>query len=909
MQIGLETAWPLWLLCTVPLVAWLAWRNRVAIGPRRMALAAALRCIALVLVALALAMPSVSVPTRAISVVYALDVSASVAPAFLRTAVDWIRDTNARYRPAQAGYVLFGGTSQPFADLEQARDTGLRASSGGVAGLDIGSSDIEQGIGTALLAFSPRYAKRLVLISDGNQTQGDVWRGLPRLKAERVRVFAFPAPARFAVPAWIDGVEFPQGIRQQQPVTLRLRLGATGAARAQVRVTIEGEAVAKREVPVAAGSNEASFELRFRRAGLNTVEVALAADEHEDKRLEGVWVSPRLRVLLVEGGSAPAHYLADALRGEGIEVRTVAAQQFSHGLEAALRAADAIVLSDVPASALPAQAMRRLTDFVRDAGGGLVFVSGENTFGREGFSGSEVERLLPIKFEARRKRQELDLVLLVDRSYSMRGRKLEYAKMAAQATLEQLDEQHRLAVVGFDSQPHDVVPLAPVGNRRRAEDLVSRMTSAGRTDIFNALWHARELLAASTAQTKHVILLSDGQTAPPPSADKPARKGRKANAMLQMLTEMGYGVGNIEKLIGEDAPQRPAGAAGGIEDLVARMAAENITLSTVAIGDKPNLPLMSGIAAAGKGKSYVAQEESQIPALFVTEARRLLGESLIEEPFRPVPRGRSALLTGIDFASAPQLKGQVAAKAKRFADVLLEGKQGQPLLAETRYGLGRSVAFLSDATSRWAVEWIGWPGYGKFWAQVVRSAARSPVLQEVAWHVAREGREARITLTAFNPDGTFRDSLWPRVRMQPPQGTSSVVGLRQSAPGTYTGQVRLDRHAAKPYRFELLPGAGLRADEIARIGARTLYYPQLDEYRPRSPDIAMLKELSERTGGQLVARPEAIFTPGPDMGRAALPLWPALVCAALLAFLLEIAVRRWPRVRAGSRHVAATPSR
>jgi hypothetical protein len=272
------------------------------------------------------------------------------------------------------------------------------------------------------------------------------------------------------------------------------------------------------------------------------------------------------------------------------------------------------------------------------------------------------------------------------------------------------------------------------------------------------------------------------------------------------------------------------------------------------------------------------------------------------------------MLAGIDFAASPFLKGQVAGKAKRFADVLLGGAQGQPLLVETRYGLGRSVAFLSDATNRWAADWIGWPGYGKFWAQVVRSAAGAAPAPELAWQVARQGREALLTLTALNPDGTFRDSLWPRVRVRRPDGTSSVAALRQSAPGTYAARVALDLQSRTPYGFELLPGPGLSADDIARAGTRSLYYVQSDEYRPRPPNLAMLEALSRRTGGRLVAAPEEIFAPGRDGGMASHPLWPALVLAALLAFLFEIAVRRWPRRayqerRAESGRRAAAPTR
>jgi hypothetical protein len=133
------------------------------------------------------------------------------------------------------------------------------------------------------------------------------------------------------------------------------------------------------------------------------------------------------------------------------------------------------------------------------------------------------------------------------------------------------------------------------------------------------------------------------------------------------------------------------------------------------------------------------------------------------------------------------------------------------------------------------------------------------------------------------------------VRVRRPNGDSSVTALRQSAPGTYAARVKLDAVSAAPYRFELLPGPALPARDIARVGTRALYYPQSDEFRAQPPDVAMLNALSERTGGRFAAQAAEIFAPSSDGGMAAWSLWPALVCAALLAFLLEIAVRRSPR--------------
>jgi len=266
---------------------------------------------------------------------------------------------------------------------------------------------------------------------------------------------------------------------------------------------------------------------------------------------------------------------------------TVAAPEALSTGRAALENADALVMSDVSAAGLAPGAVQRIDRFVRD-GGALLFAAGENTYGSEGFSKGAFERILPVKFEGPRKRKELDLVIMIDRSYSMHGKTLEYAKTAALSALDRLEEHHRLSVVAFDSQPHEIVPLRAVGNKRHAEDLISEITASGETNIFNALWHAHRLLRDSQANAKHIILISDGDTAPP--HEEESDRGR-ARAEIEKLYGVKAKVPQVER-VEPDRASMPAGFEG-----MARLLAEkNITLSTVAIGEKPKLELLTNLS-------------------------------------------------------------------------------------------------------------------------------------------------------------------------------------------------------------------------------------------------------------------------------------------------------------------------
>ena len=538
---------------------------------------------------------------------------------------------------------------------------------------------------------------------------------------------------------------------------------------------------------------------------------------------------------------------------------------------------------------------------MRDQGRGLVFAAGERTYGKQGYAGSRVESLLPVRFKGKRKRRDLDLVLLIDRSHSMRGRKLELAKSAALSTLDLLEEHHRLAVVAFDSRPHDVVPLAQVGGKRRAEDLIASMTSSGQTSIYPALAHAQRLLADSTAATRHIILLSDGITSPAPgtattrsSSEEAQELVRKARA--ETIREVG---GRIDPEP-EAQPDLPV-HAGGMEGLVAELAAAHVTVSTVAIGEKPNLELMRELATWGNGKSYVASSDAEVPSLFVAETRRLLGESIVEEPFHPKVNSRAESIAGVDFAQGPPLHGFVVTRAKPFSEVLLEASREQPLLVQTHFGLGKTVAFLSDVKNRWAAEWLGWDGYARLWSQVVRDVIPRSSGERLSWRVARVEHNAVIELSALAADHTYRNGLSPKVRVTLPDGRSSVVILRQVAPGRYRASIAVEAGRSAPYRFALLEGGGLSGGELAQAGARSLTYPWPDEYRVLPPNTRLLQALSERTGGGFEPKAEDIFSDRGDGGLVAKPLWPWLAAAALLLFLLDILVRRAPWLDARSR--------
>ncbi len=847
MALNLESPWAIALLLFLPLLWIAALRSRANLSRRHLYIVTAVRSIGLALLVLALARPAWIGISQDVSVVYALDVSRSVSAGFIEEALGWIDRAQAQAAPARMRIIAFADRPAVVQTTDEVRALKVaNSSSSGSKAIDQSATNLQSALDAALSAQDRDRVKRVVLFSDGNATDGDLWRSIPRLKEANVRVFAIAAKIRDERDAWIDGLEIPDSVRDGEPFAAVVRIFSPGHVGARVRLSRGSQALGRREIKLAPGLNRVSFDVRLRGAGAATLTAEVMAQgdtvRDNDRFLTSVWIGQKPRVLYVEGQPDGARFLASALRSEGIEVDLLGAQALPADAASLMRY-DAVIVSDTPATRLAEPQMRALESYVRDLGGGFLFAGGENAFGEAGYAGSRIEKILPVEFKAREKRRDLALVIAIDRSYSMKGRKMEYAKEAARASLDLLEEQHLFGVVAFDSQPYISVPMQQVRSKRRAEDQISRIQASGQTNIYPALGIVYRMLQQVDAKAKHVILLSDGDTHP---AD--------------------------------------------FERLLERMQSANIIVSSVTIGQGGDPQLMKNIAKWGGGRSYTAASAESIPQIFVEETNKAVRSNLVEKPVRPMVKRSVQALSGVDFIDAPPLKGHISTKARDTAEIYLETEDGAPLLARWQYGLGKTLIFSSDVKNRWAADWINWSGYGKLWSQLVRETMRRDSGESVELRAYRKGEEAVISLGMLTEDGRFRNDLAPRVELSRANGAIEQVSMRQAGPGRYEARVAL--HDSRAVSFSLLAAGGVGRQSAARAGIRTLYPGFADEYRSLPPNVALLTAVAEQTGGKFAPSMSEVFEALGDEGRYSRALWPWLVLAALAFYLIDILMRR-----------------
>ncbi len=858
MSLTFEAYWPLALVPALFYVWWVKRNTRTSLTVRHRDVLSFLRTAIVTALLLALMRPHWNRPGTGVSAVFALDVSRSISPEFLNAAIRWSGDAVEQGKPEHARFIGFATSS---AMVERAAELpSLAVYDGGAmesgatppppGAIDQSGTNIERAVRQALASFAPATLKRLVLVTDGHETEGSVSALVPELQAAGVRVYTVPAAVRGEGDAWIERIDVPGDVRARETVEIAVSVFSRAPRKAVVALETSSSRLARREVDFSPGFSRITFETRLPDAGLQDLQARIETEEDpfrgNDSRVQAVTVGPPLRVLYVEGHPPSAPYLKRALESEGMEV-TVLPGSSASSAAARFTAYDAVILSDVSAPSLDARTMLALESYVRDDDGGLIFAAGETSYGEEGYTDTVVERILPVEFRVEEKWKDLSLVVVLDKSYSMYGKKIALAKEATKAALDLLEETHRFGVVTFDWNPYVTIPLQLATNKEWIKDGISRIQASAQTNIYPALERAFEQLRDSPSKVKHVILLSDGKTYP-----------------------------------------------DDYEELVTRMTEEEITVSSVAVGEEADRELLADIARWGAGRSYFIEDAEKVQQIFIEETQIALEATLVEESFSPVVKREIEAFRGIDFTSAPKLKGYVSTLPRDAAEVILEAQDEDPLLARWHYGIGRAVAFTSDVKNRWAADWLNWESYGKFWSQLVRETARRSRGAEVDFTVDRKGSAAEVELSVVDESGHYPRGLEPALRVTGPSADVRRVPLRQTAPGHYRASVPLSISASSPWRFEL-DAEGISSEALDRVGrTRTIFYPFPDEYRFYPPDVEKLEALSRDTGGKVSPSPEEIFETGDERASVPTALAPYLLGLALVLYLADIAVRRAP---------------
>jgi uncharacterized membrane protein len=847
MSVTLTSPGALWLLTVVP-VLWLALRvARTNFNPRQQRLQAMVRSALLVVLALALARPVISMDSDRTSIVYLVDISHSIGSQAITDAAGLIDELEAALRPDHSAVMVFGLEAASIAGTDALRAIAAEDPAGEVTTVPREGSDLERALAEAQAELAPGHVPRLVLFSDGRQTQGDVSAAAARLAADGLPVFVEPMAVRHLGDAWIDALTLPERLAAGALHTAVVRIGSQREGPAVVELRAGADLLGRQAIQLVPGAMEVPVDVSFDAAGSRAIEAILAvADDPlaaNNRLTREAFVTPRSQVLYVEGAAGSAHYLEEALERSGFDVETRSPSSVPES-RAALDPWDVVILSDVGRRSISDAAMTAMADWVEQSGGGLLMAGGEAVYGEGeegdtgGYRNTELERLMPVTFE-RKDEPEVALIIVLDRSWSMAGQVMELCKSAAQAAIDVLTDEQSVGVITFNDGLNWDVTLRNVGqNREMIRDAIGAIQPAGHTLIYPAIEQAFFALRDARARAKHVVLLSDGRSYP-----------------------------------------------DDYETLVRQMVDAKITVSSIAVGPAADVELLTNIANWGEGRPYVVADAREVPQIFVKEARDAATPAFDEESIQPVLTARG-FLEDVDFSNVPPLRGRTATVLKDTALELVSTEDEDPLLAYWPIGMGRTAVFASDVKDRWASDWVRWRGYAPFFASIVRSLERQrrPLISmDVTEGVVRgTARPLAIAFEARDENGNYRDLLQPRVRVDAANGTVAEVTAQQRAPGRYEASVVAD--ARQPLSISMVG----QPDVPAR-----LIVPDPDrEYRFSPPDEAGLAALARATGGSAMLSADAIASTAASRQTARRALWPLLVVLALLVWLGDVVLRR-----------------
>ena len=707
------------------------------------------------------------------------------------------------------------------------------------------TTNIAQAIETAWGIFPANANKRIVLITDGVETQGDAIHTALRGKDFGVQIDTVPIYPNDDPEVMLERIDAPAQVKQGSPFNVEVLIHSNHEDVAEIRLFKNKFEVAKQEVRLEAGENRVVFTQTVMESGTLTYDAICRTTQDtrfdNNRALGIVAVTGKPKVLLIDENESQARYLARTLEDAKIRVDVRNGLGVPNEL-ADLQNYELVIFSDVPANRLAQNQMELVRTYVQDLGGGFMMLGSENSFGLGGYYKTPIEEILPVRTDTEKKKEtpSLTMVLVIDKSGSMGGIKIELAKEASRAAVELLGRRDKIGVVAFDGSPFWISEVRDASDKQYLSSQIGTITAGGGTNLYPALEQAYFALTETTAKLKHVIVLSDGQS-----------------------------------------------QGGDWYGIASAMRADRITVSTVGIGSGADMNLLGNLANWGGGREYFTQDPYNIPQIFAKETVTASKSAIIDEPFIPQYVKPTQVLIGIDLELAPFLLGYVATQPRPTAEIFLVSDRGDPLLASWQYGLGKSVAFTSDAKARWASDWLEWSGYGKFWTQLARDTMRKATLSNFQAEISQEKGIAHLAIDALDDAGDFLNELDNEISLISPDLKKKELAVTQTAPGRY--ELDFPTQDVGPYFLNIMQR---QAGEIVntQVAGTVVSYPQ--EYLVHNANDSLLTQLATVSGGKFDASPMDAFRPPEEPVALRIHLWRPLLITALFLLLIDIALRR-----------------
>lgn len=809
------------------------------------------RSVILSLVVFALAGTSVRKTTNMVTTVYLVDLSDSTKEvaedeiAFVKSAIARMPNKN------QAGIIVFGQDAkieQFISDRKSFTDVQSQVSAT--------ATNLQQAVATAMALFPDDTAKRLVLLTDGAENEGNLADLAVSFSGANIELKVMKYDSSIAKEVYVENVELPEHIAKGDQFQVHVEVIATEPTDARVSLYSGRTLKGQKDVSLQKGSNQLVFADEGVEDGLKSYRVVVEAEKDtvsvNNSYSAFTTVEAQSKILVVEGNpeeSAAFQKILDACN-YGYDVVSPSGVP---GNVTDLLNYQSVVMIDVFSADLREGFLDTLDTYVKDYAGGFIAIGGPNSYALGNYRNTPLEKMLPVKMDLEGEKQipKLAMTMVIDHSGSMsqpstlRGGVtcMDVAKQAAVNALDSLREIDEVGVLAFDDSFDWAVPIQPAGDIDAISERIESISIRGGTSIYPAIAEAVKQMEKSDAKLKHIVLLTDGQ----------------------------------------DSYQ-------AYQPLIDEMVEKGITLSTVAIGQEADTQTMQWLAENGGGRYYYSDAGSSLPRIFAQEVYLSAKSYLINEEFTPTIVNSHDILKGIFDEGSPNLLGYIATTPKSSATVLLESHREDPVLAVWQYGLGHTVAWTSDGTGEWTGNFAGWDSYAKLWRNIMDWTISDSQLGEDALTVEQKASSAVIHYETKD----YASDTKITALITDEEGKQKEVTLKATSPGVYQKEVPLDKTGVYSINLRNTKGQNL----IKNVNTATaMQYSQ--EYRYADVSSS-LDSFVGQVDGIYIEEPRQVYNTKLERATSRKLLTNGLLLLSVILFVLDVVFRRmsidWVRV-------------
>lgn len=787
-----------------------------------------LKALSLVAIVLALAEPNMTLPETRRAEVVLVDTSASISAADQARARSIAQKIEEMRGRNWVGVISFDRAVESPDGEGGSSAVRLKTVSDNRAN----ATNLETALRSSMAAAPSGYVPGVVLISDGNENEGSAVRAIAQLRQAGVPVDTIPLGEWDNSGLRLEGASLPHRAFSEEEIPIDLTLQAVRATPATIDIFAEGKPLGGQSVQLHAGTNTVRVEARVKSTGVTSISGRIHSAGLGEVRFARAIELQRARVLYLSQDPAgtDANLLA-ALDQANVEIIRDINQ-----LDSKLGTFQLVILNNLNLSSINEDRKSKIENYVRN-GGGLLLIGGERQVYKDDKQLDALDRALPAKLAPPDTPQGTCVGLIIDKSSSMEGRKIELARLSAIGVVDHLKPTDSIGVLIFDNSYQWAVPMRRAEDKSLIKRLISGITPDGGTQIAPALAEAYRRVLPSSATFKHIVLLTDG------------------------ISEEGDSI-----------------------ELAKEAAQHDVTISTVGLGQDVNRSYLEKVASTSGGRSYFLNDPVGLEQILLKDVQTYSGSTAVEKRLAPIIAAKGDVLEGTGMETAPPLHGYARFKAKIGAETLLQIDQTRrdPLYVRWQYGLGRSAVFTSDAKSRWAEAWMTWPGFDKFWTNVTR---------DLLMHTSPS--EATATYDAGNGDllvsyrlagQTPEPASVPQIYVLGPDGFSKPIQVRKVADRLYQGALKIGSQTGL---FRVRPiNESIAFPEVG-------FYRQQPEFEDSGTNEALLKTISAFTNGRFNPPLDTIFDSAGRSKPVEWQLWPAFLSLAIALTLAELVARKW----------------